>query len=151
MAKNAIGGMCHEKSQCHVEISRRLAPRNDNPVDMTESTFFGIIEISPTAIASLAGQAVLESYGVVGFAPRYFRDGIQDIFPRHLFRRGVQVHIVNNEITIDLYVVIEYGTRISEVAHGLMNRVKYVVEQCIGMPVAAVNVHVQGLRVSKDS
>ncbi len=117
---------------------------------MSESTFIGSIEISPTAIASIAGQAVLESYGVVGLAPRYFRNGIHDIFPRPLFRRGVDVRVLNGEIKIDLYVVVEFGTRISEVAHGLMNRVKYTVEQAVGLPVAEVNVHVQGLRVSSD-
>lgn len=118
---------------------------------MSESNPTGSLEISPTAIASIAGQAVLESYGVVGLAPRYFRNGIHDIFPRPLFRRGVDVRVLNGEIRIDLYVVIEYGTRISEVAHGLMNRVKYTVEQSVGLPVAEVNVHVQGLHLSKDN
>ena len=118
---------------------------------MSESVSSGSIAISPTAIASIAGQAVLESYGVVGFAPRYFRNGIHDIFPRALFRRGLDVRVISGVIHIDLFVVIEYGTRISEVAHGLMNRVKYVVEQATGLPVAEVNVHVQDLRVSPSS
>ena len=53
-----------------------------------------------------------------------------------------------NRITIDLYVVIEYGTRISTVAHNIMSSVKFSVEKALGVPVSQVNVHVQGLRVS---
>jgi uncharacterized alkaline shock family protein YloU len=52
---------------------------------------------------------------------------------------------------VDLYVIVQYGTRISEVANGVMSNVKYALEQALGMPIAAVNVHVQGLRVPNDA
>jgi len=58
------------------------------------------------------------------------------------------VRVADHHISIDLYVVIEYGTRISEVAQNMMHSVKFSVERSLGMPVAEVNVHVQGLRVS---
>lgn len=119
---------------------------------MSESSGLGSIIISPTAIASIAGQAVLESYGVVGLAPRNFRDGISDIFRGADFRRGVHVHVAEDQkVTIDLYVVVEYGTRISEVANGLIHRVQYTVEHAVGLPVTAVNVHIQGLHISNSS
>jgi uncharacterized alkaline shock family protein YloU len=53
-----------------------------------------------------------------------------------------------DSIAIDMYVVVEYGTRISSVATSVANAVRYKVEQSLGMPVRAVNVHVQGLRVT---
>lgn len=115
-----------------------------------EETFPGRVEISPTAIASLAGQAVLESYGVVGMANRNLRDGIAEVLPRGNYRRGVDVKLVEREIVIDLYVVIQHGTRISEVAHGIMNRVKFTVEKAVGLAVRQVNVHVQGLHVDEQ-
>jgi uncharacterized alkaline shock family protein YloU len=115
-----------------------------------EETFPGRVEISPTAIASLAGQAVLESYGVVGMANRNLRDGIAEVLPRNNYRRGVDVKLVEREIVIDLYVVIQHGTRISEVAHGIMNRVKFTVEKAVGLAVRQVNVHVQGLHVDEQ-
>jgi uncharacterized alkaline shock family protein YloU len=118
---------------------------------MTEDNVLGRIEISPNAIASLAGQAVLECYGVVGMANKNLRDGIAEVLPGGNYRRGIDVKLVEREIAIDLYVVIEYGTRISEVAHGIMNRVKFSVERAIGIPVAEVNVHVQGLHVDEHS
>jgi uncharacterized alkaline shock family protein YloU len=118
---------------------------------MTEENYLGRIEISPTAIASLAGQAVLECYGVVGMANKNLRDGITEVLTRGNYRRGIDVKVIEHQIYIDLYVVIQYGTRISEVAHGIMNRVKYSVEKALGLPVAQVNVHVQGLHVDESA
>ncbi len=114
---------------------------------MAEETYLGRIEISPTAIASLAGQAVLECYGVGGMANKNVRDGITEVLTRGNYRRGVDVKVIDHEIVVDLYVVIQYGTRISEVTHGIMNRVKFTVEKAVGIPVQQVNVHVQGLHV----
>jgi uncharacterized alkaline shock family protein YloU len=51
---------------------------------------------------------------------------------------------------IDLYVVIEYGTRIATVARNIQSVVKYTVEKALGVPVVAVNVHVQDLRISSE-
>jgi uncharacterized alkaline shock family protein YloU len=118
---------------------------------MTEETYLGHIEISPGAIASLAGQAVLECYGVVGMANKNVRDGIAEVLTRGNYRRGVEVQVIDREIVIDLYVVIQYGTRISEVAHGIMNRVKFTIEKYVGIPVRQVNIHVQGLHVDEKS
>ncbi len=118
---------------------------------MGEENYPGRIEISPNAIASLAGQAVLECYGVVGMANKNLRDGIVEVLNRGNLRRGIDVKLVEREIYIDLYVVIQYGTRISEVAHGIMNRVKYSLEKTLGLPVAQVNVHVQGLHIDEQA
>ncbi len=114
---------------------------------MSEEPYLGKIEVSPHAIASIAGQAVLESYGVVGMA-RHLREDLAEILPGANFRRGVDVRFVEGQISIDLFVVIEYGTRVSEVAQGIKNRVKFTVEHATGLSVTEVNVHVQGLRVS---
>ncbi|NIN63772.1 MAG: Asp23/Gls24 family envelope stress response protein [Anaerolineae bacterium] len=116
---------------------------------MVEERRLGSIEISPAAIASIASQAVLESYGVVGMAPRTVRDGLADMLhPADTPRKGVDVDLVDDKITIDLYVIMEYGVRVSEVAQNIMQSVKFNVEKALGVPVAEVNVHVQGLRIS---
>ena len=115
---------------------------------MTTETDFGKIEISTAAIASIASQVVLESYGVVGMASTNFKDGIVELLAPSASHRGVRVHRTDEMIIIDLYVIIEYGTRISEVTHNMMTAVKFRVEKALGIPVAQVNVHVQGLRVS---
>jgi len=114
---------------------------------MADETRLGRIEISPSAIAGIASQAVLNSYGVVGMASKSLVGGLAQLLHRDS-KRGVEVKLEGNRIIIDLYVVIEYGTRISTVAHNIMSSVKFSVEKALGGPVSQVNVHVQGLRVS---
>jgi uncharacterized alkaline shock family protein YloU len=118
---------------------------------MTIETQLGRIEISPVAIASIASQAVLESYGVVGMASKNLKDGLVELLAPGASYPGVDVHLVDEQIIIDLYVIVEYGTRISEVAHNIMSAVTFRVEKALGISVARVNVHVQGLRVSRES
>ncbi|MEN6479598.1 MAG: Asp23/Gls24 family envelope stress response protein [Anaerolineales bacterium] len=118
---------------------------------MTPERGLGKIEVSPRAIASLASEAVLRCYGVVGMAPSTVRDGIAEVLQVENCHRGVQVRAENSQVLIDLYVVIEYGVRISEVAQNVMDSVKFAVERALGMPVAEVNVHVQGVHISAES
>jgi len=108
----------------------------------------GKIEASPHAIATIAGHAITSCYGVVGMASTTLKDGLIEILQQENYGRGVKVRFENDQIIIDLYVVIEYGVRISEVAHNIMSSVKYAVERSLGLPVTQVNVHVQGLRIS---
>lgn len=112
-----------------------------------ETTSLGRITISPQAIRTIASQAALRSYGVVGLAPRTLMDGLADALA-HDPRHGVEVAVEDGRIRIDLYVVVEYGTRIASVAASVANNVRYQVERALGLPVEAVNVHVRGLRVS---
>jgi uncharacterized alkaline shock family protein YloU len=112
---------------------------------MAGSTHLGKIEISPAAVASLASHAVLKSYGVVGMSSR----NLAQLLGRDS-KRGVKVQITDDEIVVDLYVIVEYGTRISEVARNIMENVKFAVEKTLGVSVAEVNIHIQGLRVSES-
>ncbi|MBM4466440.1 MAG: Asp23/Gls24 family envelope stress response protein, partial [Chloroflexi bacterium] len=102
---------------------------------MTEEMRLGRIEISPTAIAGIASQAVLNSYGVVGMASRSLVGGLAELLHPES-RRGVEVKLEGDQIIIDLYVIIEYGTRISAVAHNIMSNVKFSVEKALGVPVS---------------
>lgn len=115
---------------------------------MVEERRLGSIEISPVAIASIASQTVLECYGVVGMASHTLRNGLAELLPTDAPRKGVEVELKDDRIAIDLYVIMEYGVRVSEVAHNIMQSVKFNVEKALGVPVAEVNVHVQGLRIS---
>lgn len=115
-----------------------------------EQSNLGKVEVSPTAIASLASQAVLGSYGVVGMATKDLASGIVQTLQPASHRRGVDVQIEDSQISVDLYVVIEYGTRIATVARNIQSAVQYTLEKALGVPVVAVNVHVQDLRVSPE-
>jgi uncharacterized alkaline shock family protein YloU len=115
-----------------------------------EQTRLGKVEVSPTAIASLASQTVLECYGVVGMATKDLASGIVEILQPASHRRGVQVQVADNRIIVDLYVVMEYGIRITTVAKNIQSAVKYTLGKALGIPAVVVNVHVQDLRISAD-
>ncbi len=112
-----------------------------------EKTTLGSIHISPTAIASISYHAALQSYGVVGLAPKNLAEGIASTITREP-TRGINVHFEQDNLDIDIYVIIEFGTRIASVAQSVANAVRYAVEKNIGLKVHEVNVHVQGLRIS---
>jgi len=114
---------------------------------MNAQSIAGRIEVSPNAIASLAAQASLECYGVVGMASPNFVNGLAELLHIEQRNRGVQVHFDDEQITIDLFVILQYGTRISTVADEMTQSVKFNVERALGRKLKAVNVHVQGLRV----
>jgi uncharacterized alkaline shock family protein YloU len=112
-----------------------------------ETTPIGSIHVSPRAIATIAYNAARQSYGVVGLAPKNIVNGLTQAVvkdPTH----GVEVIYDGEALNIDLYIVVEYGTRISSVAASVSNTVRYQVERALGMPVNQVNIHVQSLRIS---
>ncbi len=109
----------------------------------------GKIEVLPNAIHSIAVQAVCECYGVVGIASPRLRNGQAVLLTNEQSNQGVQVRLMNDQIILEIYVVLEYGLRISEIAHNVMSSVKYSTEKMLGVPVAQVNVNVQGLRQEK--
>lgn len=112
-----------------------------------ETTTMGSIQVSPRAIATIAYQSALESYGVVGLTSKNLMDGLANVLvkdPTH----GVEVHYDGEKINIDLYILVEYGTRIKSVANSVASTVRFHVEKALGMPVNEVNIHVQGLRIS---
>ncbi|HLA96812.1 MAG TPA: Asp23/Gls24 family envelope stress response protein [Anaerolineales bacterium] len=113
-----------------------------------ETNPLGSIHVSPRAIATIAFHAARESYGVVGLANKNLVDGLTQAIakdPTH----GVEVNYDDNRINIDIYIVVEYGTRIKSVAASVSNTVRYHVEKALGLPVNQVNVHVRGLRISE--
>jgi len=107
----------------------------------------GGIHISPNAVATIAYHATLESYGVVGLAPKNLTDGIVSTITREPLR-GVSVRYTGEDIDIDIHIVVEYGTRITSVAESVGNTVRFHVEKALGLSVKSVNVHVAGLRIS---
>ncbi len=106
----------------------------------------GKIEVAPRALATIVARAASQTYGVVGMAPHTFREGVAQVLHQRDAQRGVDVRVGDDQIEIDLYVIVEYGTRIGEVARNVQDNVRYAVERALGMPVARVNVRVQGLK-----
>jgi len=117
------------------------------PLMNDENIQLGRVTVSPRAIATIAFNAARQSYGVVGLTSKNLMDGITQVIVKDP-TNGIEVKYDGEKISIDLYVIIEYGTRITTVASSVSNTVKFHVEKALGMPVEQVNVHVRGLRVS---
>lgn len=112
---------------------------------------FGTIEMSNDVISTVVGGAATEIFGIVGMASRkHVRDGINEILNRDNYSRGVEVRQEDQGIVVDVYIVVSYGTKITEVSKNVQERVRYQLEHDLGIVASSVNVYVQGLRVQND-
>lgn len=110
-------------------------------------TSHGKIEVNEEAIAMAAGIAAMECYGLVGMASRRIKDGLVELLGRENLSRGVEVKFLQDGLAIELYIIVGYGVKISEVANNVMTKVKYTIENLLGLRVASVTVNVEGVRV----
>lgn len=115
------------------------------------SNELGQINISDDVIAAISGKAATECYGLVGMASRNIQDGIADLLGMDSLSRGVEVDLDGDDVTVTLYIIVEYGVKITEVAHNVMRKVKYVLESMTGLRVRSVNVVVAGVRVTQSA
>lgn len=113
-------------------------------------TNYGRIDVSKEVVAVIAGGAAIDCYGIVGMASqKQLKDGITDLLGKENLARGVVIReMEDEEIHIDMYIIVSYGTKISEVAHNVQSKVKYQLEQMLGLKVDSVNIFVQGVRVT---
>ncbi len=118
-------------------------------VDMSNeiSTELGTITIAEELLATLAGYAAIECYGLVGMSSRKLKDGISELLGRDSLRKGVTIKLEEDQLIVDLYIVVSYGTRIPQVAQNVMEKVKYTLENITGLKVSQVNVNIQGVQV----
>ena len=111
------------------------------------------IEISGDVIAVIAGVAVSEVQGVASMSGG-FAGGITEVLSRKKKKeKGIKVDKEDEKVKIDVNIIVEYGSRIPDVAFEIQNRVKKSVESMTGLKVEEVNVHVQGVNtdsVKKD-
>lgn len=142
------GSLVSRKNAGGSRIRIHSALRNGGlPVGKETVTDLGRIALSEEVIATIAGVAATECYGIVGMASRKLKDGIAVLLGRESLSKGVEVSIDGERVLINLYTIVGYGTRISEVARNVCDQVKYTVESTTGLQVTKVNVFVQGVKV----
>lgn len=116
-----------------VELDNEIKTENDT------------IKISDDVVAVIAGVAVSEVPGVAGMAGG-FAGGISEVFSgKKNLAKGIKVEIDEKDAKIDVNIIVEYGSRIPDVAFEIQTRVKKAVESMTGLNVEEVNVHVQGV------
>ncbi|MEN1966918.1 Asp23/Gls24 family envelope stress response protein [Lentibacillus sp. N15] len=111
----------------------------------------GHVTITNDVIATIAGGAAIECYGIVGMASKnQIKDGLTEMLRKENFSRGIIVRQEEDRLHIDMYIIVSYGTKISEVAHNVQSQVKYTLNQTLGLSIDSVNIYIQGVRVAKD-
>ena len=127
-----------EKREEIVEIEENTEGANDG------------IKISNDVVAVIAGVAVSEVPGVASMSGG-FAGGISEVLSgKKNLSKGIKVDAGEKDVKIDVNIIVEYGSRIPDVAFEIQNRVKKSVENMTGLKVAEVNVHVQGVKTERE-
>ncbi|MBQ9279806.1 MAG: Asp23/Gls24 family envelope stress response protein [Clostridia bacterium] len=139
-----MSGKKEEKEVVVEEVAQALAP-----VEEVKETEVNGIKIAEEVVAKIAGIAASEVKGVYGMNGG-FVEGISEILGKKSFSKGVKVQVGEKDATIDLFIIVEYGCRIPDIAWEIQNRVKTSVENMTGLKVLEVNIHVQGVNLPKE-
>ena len=110
---------------------------------------YGSVKISEEVVAIIAGIAATDVPGVAGMSGG-IAGGIAEILGRKNLSKGVKVEVGEKEAAIDLYIIVEFGSRIPEVAWDIQEKVKTAVQTMTGLNVVEVNIHVQGVNFDKE-
>ncbi len=106
----------------------------------------GKIIISENAISKLAALAAMECYGVVGLVPARMGDRFLSLLGKENLSRGIDVKINGKNVTINLYVILQGGVRVSEVANTIISQVSYKMKKLTSIKNIDVNVIVKGVK-----
>ena len=112
-----------------------------------KTTNYGNISVTEDAVESLAGGVITECYGVIGMASKkVLKDGIAELLKKENYSKGVVVRKTEKGLEIDLYIIVGFGVKISEVVSEAQKKVKYVLEKSLSEEIVDVNVFVQGVQ-----
>lgn len=121
----------------------------ENNIVTPETDENGKVNIADEVITVIAALAASEVKGIAGMSGS-FSGGLSELLGKKNITKGVKLIVNEDEITLDLSVIAEYGTKIPDVAWQLQEKVKNEVEAMTGMKVVAVNVSVDGINVPKE-
>ena len=114
-----------------------------------ETKVEGRLIVTDRAISDIAAWTVLECYGVVGMASPNLRRGVASLLTRDRVHQGIRVEQSKDELRVQLYIVVEYGLNVAEVAGNVRSQVAYNIKRMLGRPVTTLQIFVQGVRVSE--
>ena len=113
------------------------------------SNGYGSVKISNDVVAIIAGVAATEIEGVAGMSGG-ITGGITEMLGMKNLSKGVKVEVGNEEAAIDLFIVVEYGSKIADLGEKVQKNVKSTVETMTGLNVVEVNINVQGVNFSNE-
>jgi uncharacterized alkaline shock family protein YloU len=128
---------------------RRAVLDKRERMERTEHNDVGLIRIADEVVGIIAGLAATEVPGVAGMSAGLV-GGIAEMLGKKNLSKGVKVEVGEREAAIDLYIIVEYGVRIPDVALRVQENVKRAIESMTGLDVVEVNIHVQGVGFSPE-
>lgn len=126
-----------------------MAEQQLKKVNEKENENIGHIRIANEVVAIIAGLAATEVTGVAGMSGGLAGDIVEILRGKNL-GKGVKVEVGEKEAAIDLFIIVEYGIRIPDIAWEIQNKVKKAVENMTGLNVIEVNIHVQAVNIEKE-
>ncbi len=134
----------------YIRVFNRVQAKKEDSMTAQLKNEYGSIFISNDVITNIIGISAIECYGLVGMASKSATDGIVKLLKKDNLSQGVKISIdENNNISIDLFVIVQFGTKISVVAENIIEKVKYSVEKFTGLNVQKVNVNIEEVRVQE--
>ena len=121
-----------------------------NEVEIEEENNDAGVEISEDVVAVIAGVAVSDVQGVAGMAKGFAGGRTEALSGKKNLAKGIKVEVAGKETKIDVNIIVEYGSRIPDVAFEIQSRIKKSVKEMTGLDVVAVNVHVQGVQTPQE-
>ncbi|MBR1645277.1 MAG: Asp23/Gls24 family envelope stress response protein [Selenomonadaceae bacterium] len=122
----------------------------ENEKDLVKNeSGLGAIKIADEVVSIIAGLAATEIEGIAGMSGGVV-GGIAEMLGRKNFSKGVKVEVGEREAAVDLYIIVQYGARIPDVALSAQENIKKAIETMTGLSVVEVNVHVQGVHFPED-
>jgi len=122
--------------------SNTLPLMTDN--DMTPGSN---ITYANEVVQIIAGLAASEVEGIAGMT----NPTGTGIGKKPNVTRGIKVEVGTEEVAVDLYVVVEYGTPIQRAAMDAQESVRKAIESMTGLHVVRVDVHVQNVSFEKEN
>ena len=111
----------------------------------------GTVSFATEVVATIAGLAATEVEGVASMSSQ--SNGLADMFSRkntRNFTKGVRIDLDGNKVTVDITIVVEYGSPVPDVARSIQENVKKAIETMSGLDVHAVDVHVSGVSFERE-
>lgn len=120
------------------------AENNDAELKDEKLEDFGDIRIADEVICIVASLAAQEVAGVVGMSGG-FTDGINRFLGKENASKGVRLKFDGKMVNASIYINVEYGYCIPEIALEVQEKVKDAIEAMTGYEVQFVDVNVEGV------
>ena len=139
--------ICYNNLYIVKEVQCMASKKDNLPVNVdVDLENGGTIRYANEVIAIIAGVAAGEVDGIAGMAT----SGGISLGRKSGITRGIKIEVAGEDVGVEIYIVVEYGSPIQKVASEVQENVRKAIETMTGLHVVKVDVHVQGVSFEKE-